>query len=64
MFDRLRFIIKQKKDRMARNIPFLFEELKEDENALLRLYGLPITRLDIIIAIIGIYLLFAYGFKG
>ena len=48
---------------MARNIPFLFEELKEDENALLRLYGLPITRLDIVIAIIGIYLLFSYGFK-
>ena len=64
MLDRLRFIIKQKKDRMARNIPFLFEELKEDENALLRLYGLPITRLDIVIAIIGIYLLFSYGFKG
>ncbi|MBE9856407.1 hypothetical protein [Campylobacter concisus] len=63
MLDRLRFIIKQKKDRMARNIPFLFEELKEDENALLRLYGLPITRLDIVIAIIGIYLLFSYGFK-
>lgn len=63
MLDRLRFIIKQKKDRMARNIPFLFEELKEDENALLRLCGLPITRLDIVIAIIGIYLLFSYGFK-
>jgi hypothetical protein len=63
MLDRLRFIIKQKKDRMARNIPFLSEELKEDENALLRLYGLPITRLDIVIAIIGIYLLFSYGFK-
>ena len=63
MLDRLRFIIKQKKDRMARNIPFLFEELKEDENAVLRLYGLPITRLDIVIAIIGIYLLFSYGFK-
>ena len=63
MLDRLRFIIKQKKDRMARNIPFLFEELKEDENALLRLYGLPITSLDIVIAIIGIYLLFSYGFK-
>ena len=63
MLDRLRFIIKQKKDRLARNIPFLFEELKEDENALLRLYGLPITRLDIVIAIIGIYLLFSYGFK-
>ncbi|MBS5829646.1 MAG: hypothetical protein KIC69_02285 [Campylobacter concisus] len=63
MLDRLRFIIKQKKDRIARNIPFLFEELKEDENALLRLYGLPITRLDIVIAIIGIYLLFSYGFK-
>ena len=63
MLDRLRFIIKQKKDRIARNIPFLFEELKEDENALLRLYGLPITRLDIVIAIIGIYLLFSYVFK-
>lgn len=63
MLDRLRFIIKQKKDRMARNISFLFEELKEDENALLRLYGLPITRLDIVIGIIGIYLLFSYGFK-
>ena len=63
MLDRLRFIIKQKKDRIARNIPFLFKELKEDENALLRLYGLSITRLDIVIAIIGIYLLFSYGFK-
>ncbi len=63
MLDRLRFIIKQKKDRIARNIPFLFKEIKEDENALLRLYGLPITRLDIVIAFIGIYLLFSYGFK-
>ncbi len=44
-------------------ILYIFKAIK-DEDGLAGRYNSPITRLDIVIAVVGIYLLFAYGFKG
>jgi hypothetical protein len=63
MLKRLHFIIKQTSYRMLMEILYIFKALR-DEDGLAGRYNSPITRLDIVIAIIGIYLLFAYGFKG
>ena len=63
MLKRLHFIIKQTSYRMLLEILYIFKALR-DEDGLVGRYNSPITRLDIVIAIIGIYLLFSYGFKG
>ena len=63
MFRRLQFIVRQKSyRRIFREIPFIFSALSEEEGLAER-YGLPITRLDIGLAIVGIILLLSYGFK-
>lgn len=62
MFRRLQFIVRQKSYRIFREIPFIFSALSEEEGLAER-YGLPITRLDIGLAIVGIILLLSYGFK-
>ena len=62
MFRRLQFVIRQKSYRIFREIPFIFSALSEEEG-LSEQYRLPITRLDIGLAIVGIILLLSYGFK-
>ena len=62
MFRRLQFVIRQKSYRIFREIPFIFSALSEEEG-LTEQYRLPITRLDIGLAIVGIILLLSYGFK-
>jgi hypothetical protein len=63
MLKRLHFIIKQTSYRMLLEILYIFKAIK-DEDGLAGRYNSLITRLDIVIAVVGIYLLFAYGFKG
>ena len=62
MLKKIQFLIKQKSYKIFREMPFIFSALLEEEGLAER-YRLPITRLDIVLAIIGVFLLFSYGFK-
>ena len=61
MLKKIQFLIKQKSYKIFREMPFIFSALLEE--GLAERYRLPITRLDIGLAIIGVFLLFSYGFK-